>query len=291
MSVCEAIGWETASQAAAASASPSASLLPLPPFSRLPSRAPLPTPLHYSNKQATKTRYLALTTLTNERITRPTARPLDPRPDLSIMSTPNDSDPPEVEVFPGVYLTDFRTRVDSRAAHTDATLRTATHIVERKQKEEADTRDVQEDESTPSAVAAAASVAAPSSSSLSLERDVPSAFPRDIPNDVESLELEREALERNLMQLLRSNDALRDELRTQPDDADFVDAVRENCVVIERRAARLDEIQQEMRNLGAHSAQHENAALRDAMQQHREKMREEAQHQQQEQQAEGGIFL
>jgi hypothetical protein len=188
----------------------------------------------------------------------------------------------EREVLPGVFLTDFRTPATIAANAASASAAGASsvdqngsgaraggaasqqqHEHESKAKENAEMEDDDNDLDEDSPIPADANPAAPSSSSASssLARDHPSTFPLDIPNDVESLELELAALTKNLSQLLKSNDILQDELRLQPDDADFQEAVRENRVVILRRSDRMAEIRAQLQLLAPHRVEAINAQL------------------------------
>lgn len=119
------------------------------------------------------------------------------------------SSPAEREVLPGVFITDFR-----RAA--PATDNGDDNRTEAEEQAEVERKLKEEDESVSDAVAP--SPAAAAGAAAGLTRDVPSAFPMDIPNDVETLELELAALQKNIAQLLKSNAILEEELRATPDD-------------------------------------------------------------------------
>lgn len=191
----------------------------------------------------------------------------------------------EREVLPGVFLTDFRTA--ATIAANDAAIATTgappgdsnTPAQQHRQRQESKAKEndeTEEDSPTPVTAAAANSSSAANASSSSSSssasasassqsRPHPSAFPLDIPNDVEALELELAALTKNLAQLIRSNEVLQEELRLAPDDADFREAVSENRAVILRRSERMQAIRAQLQMIAPHRVEAVNAQLAQAV--------------------------
>jgi hypothetical protein len=195
-------------------------------------------------------------------------------------------EPVERQLAPGVFITDFRTPA------------TANAITGALSQEAAEAKAKEVDEGAMVDAGAGSAVTSPHAH---LTRNIPSTFPLDIPNDVESLELELEALAKNLAQLLKSNDILQEELKENPDDQvseddhslgrawvrqndwllivllvascgrldvfafsftqDFKDAIRENRVVIFRRSDRMQEVRAQLALIAPHRVETTNAQL------------------------------
>jgi len=187
--------------------------------------------------------------------------------------------------MPGVYITDFRTAASVAASQPGE------HKLE--------DVDVTDEKASVGGGAAGMSDVAPpaasaSSSSTASSRGAhPSALPGgDIPTDVEELELQLAALETNMVQLLRSNEVLEEELRSTPDDQDFLDAVRENKAIILQRSERIQGIKKQLQILAPHRVERRSEAAEQAQAQ-----AQQLQQQQQQQQPppgedeQGGLFL
>ena len=142
------------------------------------------------------------------------------------------AEPVERELMPGVFVTDFRNSSSAaisaqanEAAAALATVAAVTTAAESKSKEQAEADDNEDADDAAAAAAAPATgggAAAAGSSSRSFTAAVPrpanAVFPRDIPNDVEELELELAALEKNMAQLIKSNAVLLEELKEDPEE-------------------------------------------------------------------------
>ena len=139
--------------------------------------------------------------------------------------------------MPGVFMTDFRTSEtrNATAAANRANSSNDEAKLEEKLKEEDELRDEEETniDQHNDAVQSHAT-----SSSSSHQRAQPSTFPLDIPNDIESIELELEALNKNLMQLIKSNEILQEELKEAPEDqvsANRKELIRNGIRIRQRR--------------------------------------------------------
>lgn len=102
--------------------------------------------------------------------------------------------------MPGVFVTDFRTPATAAAAaqslaedDSPACREAAAADQESKQKEQADADDDEQDGGSMGAVASSSR-----SGPVQADRPANSVYPRDLPNDVEELELELAALEQNM---------------------------------------------------------------------------------------------
>jgi hypothetical protein len=135
------------------------------------------------------------------------------------------SDPVERELMPGVFVTDFRNS-NSTATSAQANIEAAANLAvavaaaESKSKEQAEADDNDEEEADDAAANGGGAAAASSSRAFTaaVPRPPNAAFPLDIPNDVEELELELAALEKNMAQLIKSNAVLIEELKEDPEE-------------------------------------------------------------------------
>jgi hypothetical protein len=206
--------------------------------------------------------------------------------------------------MPGVFITDFRTPESTAAAAAQQRADAAEQKLGEADAEAEETKsaDGMSDVVSPSSAtrAPAAASSASSATAGSASSAHPSTYPGgDLPTDVEDLELQLSALERNLMQLLMSNEVLYEELKSAPDDPDYLEAVAENRATILRRSERITSIKKQLAQLAPHRVEQRSEAAEQAAQAiARQQLREEQQQPQQQQQqpsppdeGEGGLFL
>jgi hypothetical protein len=192
-----------------------------------------------------------------------------------------NSEPAERELMPGVFITDFRTPATAAAASAGASASgTAAEVAaadraqqqrESKTKEQAeqdDSSDVTMSDAFGSSAAPAASASSSSAASRAAARSddpsempEPAAYPRELPSDVEELQLQLAALEKNLVQLIKTNEILLEELKETPDEVEYIEAVAENRRIILQRSDRIKIIRAELQLLAPHRTEQASAEV------------------------------